>query len=172
MVSLMVAAVGFSEDSKRPKVKGTINGAAVQFLVNLKASVSVVSMRTFARIWGAAEIRRLALPRRLQVAGVTGADIQKVDYVEAEMTILGRTTKRPILVVKGLLTTEVILGYDFIKQEGLVVDGARNKVYFSKEVPHAAAWSTATLKASKEMTLEPRSVHKMQANPFVGRQML
>jgi hypothetical protein len=100
------------------------------------------------------------------------ADIQVVDYVEAEMTILGRTTKRPILVVKGLSMTEGILGYNFIKQEGLVVDGARNKVYFSKEVPHDAAWSTATLRASKEMTLEPRSVHKMQANPFVGRQML
>jgi hypothetical protein len=92
--------------------------------------------------------------------------------VEAEMKILGRTKKIPILVVKGLSTTEAILGYNFIKQEGLVVDGARNEVYFSKEVPHAAAWSIATLRASKEMTLEPRSVHKVQANPLVGRQML
>jgi hypothetical protein len=47
MVSLTVAAVGFSDDSKRPRVKGTINGAAVQFLVNSGASVSVVSERTF-----------------------------------------------------------------------------------------------------------------------------
>jgi hypothetical protein len=99
-------------------------------------------------------------------------DIQVVDYVEAEMTILGRTKTRPILVVKGLSTTEAILGYDYIKQEGLVVDGARNDEYFSKEVPHAAAWSIATLRASKEMTLEPRSVHKVQANPFVVRHML
>jgi hypothetical protein len=45
-------------------------------------------------------------------------------------------------------------------------------VYFSKEVPHAAAWTIATLRAPKEMTLEPRSVHKVQANPFVGRNML
>jgi hypothetical protein len=102
MVSLTVAAVGFSDNSKRPRVKGTINGAAVQFLVNSGASVSVVSERTFDGIWGAAEIRRLPLPRHLRVAGVTGADIQVVDYVEVEMTILGRTTKRPILVVKGL----------------------------------------------------------------------
>jgi hypothetical protein len=126
----------------------------------------VGSERTFDGIWGAAEIQKLPLPRHLWVAGVTRADIQVVDYVEAEMTILGRTTKRPILVVKVLLTTEAIHGYDFIKQEGLVVDGARN------EVPHAAAWPIATLRASKEMTLEPRSVHKVQANPFVGRQML
>jgi hypothetical protein len=75
----------------------------------------------------------------LRVAGVTGADIQVVDYVEAEMTILGRTKMRPILVVKGLLTTEAFLGYDYIKQEGLVVDGARNEVYFSKEVPQSVA---------------------------------
>jgi hypothetical protein len=34
MVSLRVAAVGFSNDSKRQRVKGTINGAAVQFLVD------------------------------------------------------------------------------------------------------------------------------------------
>jgi hypothetical protein len=38
MVSLTVAAVGFSDASKRPKVKGTINGAAVQFLVDSGAS--------------------------------------------------------------------------------------------------------------------------------------
>jgi hypothetical protein len=66
------------------------------------------------------------------------------------MTILGQTRTRPVLVVKGLATTEAILGYDFIKQESLVVDGARNKVYFSKEVPHVTAWSIAMLRASKE----------------------
>jgi hypothetical protein len=70
------------------------------------------------------------------------------------------------------LMTEAFLGYDSIKQEGLVVDGARNEVYFSKEVPHVAAWAIATLRASREMTLEPRSVHKVQANPFDGRHML
>jgi hypothetical protein len=74
----------------------------VQFLVDSGASVSVVSERRFNGMWGAAEIPRLPLPRHLRVAGVTRADIQVVDYVEAEMTILGRTTKRPILVVKGL----------------------------------------------------------------------
>jgi hypothetical protein len=52
-----------------------------------------------------------AKTRRLRVAGVNGADIQVVDYVEAEMTILGRKTKRPFLVVKGLSTTEAILSY-------------------------------------------------------------
>jgi hypothetical protein len=75
MVSMTVAAVRFSDDSKRPRVKGTINGAAVQFLVDLGASVSVVSERTFEGIWGAAELQRLPLPRHLRVAGVTGADI-------------------------------------------------------------------------------------------------
>jgi hypothetical protein len=78
----------------------------------------VVSERTFDGIWGAAGLRRLPLLRHLRVAGVTGADIQVVDYVEAEMTILGQTRTRPILVVKGLATTEAILGYDYIMQEG------------------------------------------------------
>jgi hypothetical protein len=95
MVSLTVAAVRFSDNSKRPRVKGTLNGAAVQFLVDSRASVSVVSERTFDGIWGAAEIRRLPLTRHLQVAGGTRAEIQVVDYVKAEMTILGRTKKRP-----------------------------------------------------------------------------
>jgi hypothetical protein len=93
-----------------------------QYLVDSGASISLVSERTFDGIWGAAELRRLPLPRHLLVAGVTGADIQVVDYVEAEIS-----------------TTEAILSYDYVKQEGLIVDGARNKVYFSKEVPHAAA---------------------------------
>jgi hypothetical protein len=105
MVSMTIAAVGFSDDSKRPRVKGTINGTAVEFLVDSGASISVVSERTFDGICGAAGLRRLPLPRHLRVAGVTGADIQVVDYVEAEMTILGRTRTRPILVVRRLATT-------------------------------------------------------------------
>jgi hypothetical protein len=51
---MTIAAVGFSDDSKRPRVKGTINGTAVQFLVDSGASISVVSERTFDGIWGAA----------------------------------------------------------------------------------------------------------------------
>jgi hypothetical protein len=31
---MTMAAVGFSDDSKRPRVKGTINGTVVQFLVD------------------------------------------------------------------------------------------------------------------------------------------
>jgi hypothetical protein len=149
MVSMTIAAVGFSDDSKRPRVKGTINRTAVQFLVDSGASISVVSDRTFDGIWGAAGLRRLPLPRHLRVAGVTGADIQVVDYVEAEITILGQTRTRPILVVRGLAMTEAILGYDYIKQEGLVVDRARNEVYFRKKVPHVAALAIATLRASR-----------------------
>jgi hypothetical protein len=42
MLSMTIAAVGFSNDSKRPRVKGTINGTAVQFLVDSGASISVV----------------------------------------------------------------------------------------------------------------------------------
>jgi hypothetical protein len=35
MVSMTIAAVGFSDDSKRPRVKGTINRTAVQYLCRL-----------------------------------------------------------------------------------------------------------------------------------------
>jgi hypothetical protein len=72
MVSMTVTIVGFSDDSKRSRVKGTINRTAVQFLVDSGASVSVVSERTFDGIWGAAKLRRPPLPRHLRVAGVTG----------------------------------------------------------------------------------------------------
>jgi hypothetical protein len=38
LLSMTIAAVGFSDDSKRPRFKGTINGTAVQFLVDSGAS--------------------------------------------------------------------------------------------------------------------------------------
>jgi hypothetical protein len=101
MVSMTIAAVGFSDNSKRPRVKGTINGTAVQFLVNSGASISVVSARTFDGIWGAAELRRLPLPRHLRVAGVTGADIQVVDEHGQVTDVVVNITDKTYQVHKG-----------------------------------------------------------------------
>ena len=45
------------------------------------------------------------------------------------MRILGRTFFRPFFVVKGMAKTEVILGYDFIREGQLAI--SCDHVFFS-----------------------------------------
>lgn len=155
-------------DRKRPRVRGKIGNNEAEFLVDSGASVSVVSETMFNSLWSHWTIRRLPIPRTLRISGVTGHTMSLVDYVEVELTILGRTFIRPLLVVSGLSLNHAILGYDFIKEEGLVIDGAANSIYFKDKQTMGETWSVAALASTRRLTLQPRSVHKVYTVATIG----
>jgi hypothetical protein len=93
----------------------------VQCLVDTGASISVVSSDTSKRMWQHWEV---PMPRRLRVAGMTSNHIIVENYVMLEMEVLGVKMRRLMLVVSGLDHTEVVLGWDTIKKEGMIVNRA------------------------------------------------
>jgi hypothetical protein len=48
------------------------------------------------------------------------------------------------LVLSGIGQTDLILGYDFIQEEGMIIDGAANETYFAD--PGALRVHTVVLK--------------------------
>ncbi len=165
---------------RRPYLLGMVNGQRVKFLVDSGASVTVVAdtlMRNNRLQW---EQTRLPLPSALRITGITGNTINLVDYLEAEVKVLGRTMTRPVIVVSGLAPDLMgILGYDFIKDEGLVIDGQENRCYFKRVLEGQTDWEIATLVVKQRQTVKDRGYAAVQCvaslndsgTDFVGAQM-
>jgi hypothetical protein len=66
----------------------------------------------------------LPLPAALTVSGVNGEKIDVTGYVEIPLQMEDgktgkvRTFTRPVLVLSGIEQNDLILGYDFIQEEG------------------------------------------------------
>jgi hypothetical protein len=111
-------------------------------------------------MWQHWEVCQLPMPRRLRVAGITGHHISVENYVMMDIEVLGVKMRRPMLVVSGLDHTEVVLGWDTIKEEGMIVNGATGKVEIAKrETDHV--WSVAALLASQSVSLQLFLIHKV-----------
>jgi hypothetical protein len=160
-----------TKPNRRPIVTGTVNNNKVKFLVDSGASISVIAESTFRSLWQHWNFFRLPTPTHFRVQGITGHKIQVVDYVMVEIEILGKMIRRPMVVVSGLDHTQAVLGWDTIHEEGLVVDGAKDRVYFGQK-KESATWSVASLILKRRRTIMPFSVHKVEVVPTVGDTVL
>jgi hypothetical protein len=100
------------------------------------------------------------MPRRLRVAGITGHHISVENYVMMDIEVLSIKMRPLMLVVSGLDHTEVVLGWDTIKEEGMIVNRATRKVEIAKRETDQV-WSVAALLALQNVSLQPFSIHKV-----------
>ena len=162
---------GSFQHAKRPEVEADVNGQKLKCLVDTGASISVISEKYFNSLWQNWTLHRLPMPSSLRVTGITGHTIKIVDYVLLEMKVLGKTLRRPMLVVSGLDHTQAVLGWDTVKEEGLVIDGQQNQVHFSTK-EKVGQWSVAALQTARRQKIMPWSIHKVYAVPTVGDKVL
>ena len=153
---------------KRPRLKGKVGGKEVDFLVDSGASTSVCSEKMLQTCWSNWTFRKLPLPTSIRLSGVTGHKINIVDYVEMQIEVLGKIVSRPMLIVSGLELTHCILGYDFIKEEGLVIDGSKDEVYFKE----TDKWNRAALQVKRRTTILPNTVQEVQIITTSGKQCI
>jgi hypothetical protein len=84
-------------------------------------------------------MQRLPLPAALTTLGVNGEKIDVTGYVEIPLQMEDRKTgevrtfTRPVLMMSGIEQNNLILGYDFIQEEGMIKDGAANETYFAEQ---------------------------------------
>jgi hypothetical protein len=137
-VSPVIAATSMSEKCKgdrkrRPRVQTQVNGTPIEALVDSGALVSVMSEKAFKTVWEHWNMQRLPIPAALTVSEVNGEKIDVTGYVKIPLTIKDKKTNevrsfmRPVLVLSSIGQTDLILGYDFIQEGGMVIDGAANE---------------------------------------------
>jgi hypothetical protein len=106
-------------------------------------------------------MQRLPIPAALIVSRVNGKKIDVTGYVEIPLTIKDEKTDkvrlftRPVLVLLGIGQTDLILGYDFIQEEGMVIDGA----YFAdRRAEGGDTWRSASLCCLRRTTILPKTI--------------
>ena len=157
----------------RPHVTCKIAGKEINGLADSGASISVISETTYRGLWGNWSFTQLPMPTHLRVTGVTGHQMKFVDYVLLEMDILGRTIQRPMLVASGLEHAELILGWDTIVEENMLIDGEANSIYFKEKArSRDEEWHAAALCAVRTEKIYPRKICKMLLEPRVGRDIM
>jgi hypothetical protein len=169
-VSPVIAATSMSDKCKgdlkrRRRVQTQVNGTPMEALVNSGASVSVMSERAFKTVWKHWKMQRLPIPASLYVSGVNGEKIDVMGYVEIPLTIKDekpnevRSFTRPVLVLSGIGQTYLILGYDFIREEGMIIDGAANETYFADRRAEGEYTSrSASLCCLRRTTILPKTI--------------
>jgi hypothetical protein len=143
-VSPVMAARSMSEKcngdrKRRPRVQTQVNSTPIEALVDAGALVSVISKNAFKTVREHRKMQHLPIQAALTVSGVNGEKIDVTGYVEIPLTIKDEKTNevrsftRPVLVLSGIGQTDLILGYDFIQEERIVIDGAANETYFADQ---------------------------------------
>jgi hypothetical protein len=75
-------------------VQAQVNGTPIEALVNLGASVSVMSEKAFKTVWEHWNMQRLPIPAAITVSGVNGEKIDVMGYVEIPLTIKDEKTDK------------------------------------------------------------------------------
>ena len=117
----------------RPHVQVLLNGIPVDFLIDTGASLSVISEEIYSSI-ELSSLKSVPVEPGLKLSAASGHLIEIVGRYRFHLTLLGFNLERSIYVVKGLVKSSAILGFDFIRKTELVVSG-RNIFFqdFNKE---------------------------------------
>jgi hypothetical protein len=110
-------------------------------------------------------MQRLPIPAALTLSGVKGEKIDVTGCVKIPLTIKDGKTDEvrsftgPVLVLLGIGQTDLILGYDFFQEEGMVIDGAANKTYFTnRRAKGGDTWRLASLCCLRRTTILPKTI--------------
>jgi hypothetical protein len=170
-VSPVIAAGSMSDKGKgdrkrRPRVQTQVNSTPIEALVDSGPLVSVMSKKAFKIVWEQWKMQRFSIPAALTVSGVNGEKIDVTGYVKILLTMkdAGKTDEvrsftRPVLVLSSIGQTDLILGYEFIQEEGMVVDGAANETYFAdRRAKGEDTWRSASFCCLRRTTILPKTI--------------
>jgi hypothetical protein len=124
-----------------------------------------MSKKAFKTVWEHWKMQRLPLPAAPTVSGVNGEKTDVTGYVEIPLgmedgkTGKVRTFRRPVLVLSDIKQNDLILGYDFMQEEGTIIDGAANKTYFAERRAEGGdTWRSASLCCLRRTTILPKTI--------------
>ena len=118
----------------RPLVDGTFYGVKASCLVDMGTSILVIAHSIFELITNSSSLPSFPVSPSWRLSAMTGNELELVGRYEFKVRILGRTFFRPFFVVKGMAKTEVILGYDFIREAKLAI--SCDHMFFSSALNH------------------------------------
>ena len=132
------------------------NSVKASCLVDTGASISVIAHSVFELIPNSSSLPSFPVSPAWRLSAVTRDELELVGNYLFEVRILGRTFFRPFFVVKGVAKTEIILGYDFIREAQLVI--SCNHIFLNSALNKQDNLEYSILMTSEDMKIPFHSV--------------
>ena len=105
-------------------IRGNIQGAEIEWLVDTGCNLTLLSYDAYHRI--PLVKRPILQPYRSSLNLADGAPLKVLGKAEFQIDMGGRMVKHPVIVAKFI--TDGLLGMDFMRDHGLIIDLARDSV--------------------------------------------
>lgn len=113
------------------KVEGLVGMIPISFLLDTGASVTLLRKDTWERV-KAGNTLQLSQWAGQRLVGVDGSPLQVFGQAEVELTLVGKQFLSKVLVVSPL-TTEAILGLDFLQEHRATIDLGNRKLLIGRD---------------------------------------
>ena len=126
-ISLVTPTGGF-------QVEGLVNGSAIPFLVDTGAAVTLMRKDAWDRVNTRKQETNLEPWAEQQLVSVDGTPLQVYGQATVDLAINGKVYQAGVVVVSPL-TTEAILGLDFMRQYNVSIDLGNAELDIGKSGP-------------------------------------
>ena len=118
------------EVSKALKVN--LGSTAVYALLDTGASVSVINFDLFTEMHGQLPFPSVSKGLGYKITCANGTKVQSCGIVDIEIRLGNTVVNHSVHVLRGI-TQDLILGLDFLRENGVIVDLSKNFIKFNNE---------------------------------------
>ena len=142
----------------RPHVQVQTMGRTTSALVDTGAAVTCCSKEFFESLHDKDKLQAAPTTIHTQVTGVSGSEMTIAGRFYIPLRFLGVEVTRPMFVISGMHSHEMILGIDFIKEMHMTIKG--NKAV----LPTSATHRLATLNTRRSFVVPARTIVKRRVH--------
>ena len=142
-------------------VTATVNGQKIKLLVDTGAGISVID-ETFLRELYANQLPALCTSSTTQVKTVSGQSLPIKGTLKVSLQIAGGTYPCDFHVVRNL-SYEAVLGRDFLRAHGAVINLKNSTLHLDNEPPDTLSETTCVVRAWSTCVIPPQSESVMPA---------
>lgn len=135
-----------------PEVKVKINGHEVNALIDTGATLSCLSQKTFRKVFAQGK-RPSRTTDAHKVRSANGSHFKVEGTYQIPFSISGKNYDFPTTVFANI-TSDMVLGIDFMHASGLSYDAGRRELFRSDKTSH---WKSADMELNEDVTLNPIS---------------
>ena len=154
--------------SRGYKVEGAVNGIPIVFLLDTGAAVTLLRSDAWARVF-AHQPQQLKDWSQLRLVGADGSPLTIHGSARVSVELEGELRQMDVVVVSPL-TTEAILGLDFLTENGAQIDLASRTLQFSDgptvslhELSSTLSSQKVKVRVEKTTRIPPRSELEIMA---------
>ncbi len=145
-----------SENTSRPFLTTNVYGHKINALADTGSNITVISQTHYRQLPRHSRPKKIGGP--LSASAAAGQSLQITGTYLMHVSVLGKLVEAPICVATNL-NGDMILGMDFLRKAGIVIDTAANQCYL-QDRPDSKA-EIASLALRGDVVLDPGSAQKL-----------